>query len=261
MTGLCASERAFSESPSKTTENPEQAGESAASSSSSANQPVTSDNPTVPAGESNNTPAPAKEEQQNTPEQQPVVPGHPLTSTVQQTTETPPSQPVEELPSTPSSAPEGQSPGTPPSPTPSQPTVSPDNPQPQDTPQPQLPEKAPLSPQIEDLQDASQDPPEEPSNLPDYSVQRYPQSVSTKEEAQEEEAQEIFDYSPETIIFYKPCDKQSSLCKYPMMTNMKNIMFKHDLNRNINVNGIATEKKATTTNPPVPDISKDESVN
>ena len=119
--------------------------------------------------------------------------------------------------------------------------------QPQDMP-PQLLEDIPTSLlPTENLNSAATPPPVKPSYP---SANRQPQNVA-KESEKMTEMIEIFDYSAKVIIFYKPCENLSAPCRRPLMTNRKDIMFRYDKNRNINVSGIADHKKeGQTTNPP-----------
>ncbi|MCY4512698.1 MAG: hypothetical protein OXB86_03315, partial [Bdellovibrionales bacterium] len=120
---------------------------------------------------------------------------------------------------------------------------------PHNTPSSQPMENIPgLSPSPENLHGALP-----PLHQPSSSPNRHPQNVLKK-------PAEIFDYSAKIIIFYRPCKNQSSSCRRPLMTNRKDIMFKYDKNRNINISGIANNNESETkVNPP--DTTKNKQIN
>lgn len=178
------------------------------------------------------------------PQNIPVVPGNPLEGTVS----APPTGKANNITQSPKPAPGKKLHNPQPSSAPASPASSPlavqKKLQPQDVP-PQVLEDIPTSPFPPENLNRAATPP--PANQPHSIANRKPQNVAKKLE----EMTEVFDYSSKVIIFYKPCENQPVPCRHPLMTNRKDIMFRYDKNRNINVSGIANyKKKEQTTSPP-----------
>ena len=120
-----------------------------------------------------------------------------------------------------------------------------------DVPLAPAPEEAP-SAALNGLFDLSQlpdMPPEDPFSSPGSSTHRYPQGEKTTEQRM---VTEQFDYSLKTVIFYLPCKggRKGTPCKRPLLTNQKDVMFRYDKNRNINISGIGdtkSQKKETVS--------------